>query len=68
MSKASEWAKKLEGRPKFLANGYSEDGASVVAQVDVNGNLMIVQHSIPPSTARELAHWILETFGDGERA
>lgn len=70
MSKASEWAKEYAKRPE----GFDPRGANFRAAVSECGRLQITVSGMQLAsettylnheTALKLAHWIIDTFGEG---
>lgn len=63
MSKAKEWAERLGQRPSWQPPGIDH----LVAMVSDGGKLCLPIHYetwLTQPQAIELAHWILDTFGE----
>lgn len=62
MSKASEYAKAVDVYRNMRPPTFPGNQAFVCE----DGRLRVNAIYLPPKEAIELAHWILDTFGDGE--
>ena len=67
MSKASEYAKAVQGLQIKRPDVRVEDSGDLVARVLNSGYLEITYRApIAPDQAIKLAHWIIDTFGETE--